>query len=374
MRVVVVMSQPPHPEGNAPGRTSVGLIRGLRENGVEVVPVAARQHFAADVVAPSDLGVHVVDVAPRIPSWRSRADMLLRPRGLLSRGPFAQTVRELAADADILHLEETETAWVDLGIPIPSLVHMHYLIRRDRSLGSPLHKEYYSRLEFVLAERAAARRHSHLVASSPLVADYLRAAASRADVTVAPLTLDPLGYRQAPLDDPIAGVIGTAGWGPTEGSMRRLVTDVWPLVRTRAPDARLLVAGRGTDALGLESGGGVDILGPVASGAEFMQQISLLLYPIRRGSGMKVKVLEAIASGVPVVTTPEGAEGIEATPGVIVATEDAELADAAAELLRDGAARRERGAAALATFQRVYAPRAATRPLVELYERMAAAA
>ena len=52
------------------------------------------------------------------------------------------------------------------------------------------------------AERAAVRRHRYLVASSPLVADALRAAAPRAEVVLAPLSLDPALYPAAPLDGP----------------------------------------------------------------------------------------------------------------------------------------------------------------------------
>ena len=52
---------------------------------------------------------------------------------------------------------------------------------------------------------------------------------------------------------------------------------------------------------------------------------------------MKVKVLEAMASGVPVVTTPAGAEGIEPSDGVVVLEQPAELAAAAVELLNDAA-------------------------------------
>jgi glycosyltransferase involved in cell wall biosynthesis len=85
---------------------------------------------------------------------------------------------------------------------------------------------------------------------------------------------------------------------------------------------------------------------------------------------MKVKTLEAMASGVPVVTTPAGAEGIEPSDGVIVETEPDRLAAAASELLTDERARRERGAAARADFDRHYSPGPATAPLVELYRRM----
>ena len=88
---------------------------------------------------------------------------------------------------------------------------------------------------------------------------------------------------------------------------------------------------------------------------------------------MKVKVLEAIASGVPVVTTAAGAEGIEAGDGVMVEQDWDLFAEAAAEVLRDATARRQRGAAARASFEQAYAPRPATAPLLELYERMASA-
>jgi glycosyltransferase involved in cell wall biosynthesis len=83
-----------------------------------------------------------------------------------------------------------------------------------------------------------------------------------------------------------------------------------------------------------------------------------------------VKTLEAMASGVPVVTTPAGAEGIAPSDGVIVETEPDRLAAAARELLMDGAARSERGAAGRADFERHYSPGPATAPLIDVYERM----
>ena len=138
------------------------------------------------------------------------------------------------------------------------------------------------------------------------------------------------------------------------------------------PDARVIVAGRGTSSVeGLDTVPGVEVRGEVSSAADFLRELSVLVYPVERGSGMKVKVLEAIASGVPVVTTPVGAEGIEADEGVVVETDDRRLATATIELLRDPVARRERGAAGRAAFHRRYTPKPATEPLVNLYRRMA---
>src|SRR5206468_521882 len=147
---------------------------------------------------------------------------LRRPLGELA-GPFAERVRDAAADADLVHLEETETAWCDDGLALPSVVHLHYLARRDRDLGVPWSKQFREVLDASRVERAAIRRHRYLVASSPLVADALRAAAPDADVVHAPLSLDPALYPAAPLDGPpTAGLIGTAAWPPTIDAIRTL--------------------------------------------------------------------------------------------------------------------------------------------------------
>lgn len=361
MRVLVVLTQPPLPEGGAPGRVAIGLLRGLLAHGVDVQALAARQHFAAAGEPPSDLPVEIVDVEPPALGVRRQLDRLRRPRGEL-RGPFSARVREAARDADLVHLEETETAWCDEGISKRSLVHIHYLVRHDRPLGWPWQKQFRDVVEFRLGERAAIRRHRYLVASSPVIAQELRAAAPQAEVVHAPLSLDPSLYPPATLDGPpTAGLIGTASWPPTAQAIGRLVHRVWPRVQERVPKARLVVAGHGTEALGLS--------GPVESGRDFLRRLSVLIFPLERGSGMKVKVLEAMASGVPVVTTPAGAEGI--SEGITVETGDEQLAAATAELLNDPDLRRRSGAAARAAFERLYTPQVATQPLVELYERMA---
>jgi glycosyltransferase involved in cell wall biosynthesis len=371
LKVLVVLSQPPLPEGGAPGRCAVALLRGLIAHGLEVKAIAARREFSARGEPPEDLPVEVVDLTATPPSWRSRLQRLRRPQNELCAPAFAERVREAARDADVVHLEETETAWCDDGISVPSLVHVHYLVRRDRPLGAPWRQPFRHGLEVLLAERAAIRRHHYLVASSPLIADSLRQRAPLAHVVHAPLSLDPRYYERAPLDGPpVAGIIGTADWPPTAAAMRELVDTVWPDVRRRVPKARLVVAGRGTEKLGLSSASGVECIGEVPSGAAFLRGLSLLLFPLPRGSGMKVKVLEALAVGLPIVTTTAGAEGIDANPGVVVTDETAGLVEAASSILLDQHERLERGRSARELFERRFTPKPATEPLLRLYERM----
>jgi glycosyltransferase involved in cell wall biosynthesis len=369
LRSLVVFPEPPLREGRAAARCEIALLRGLRRHGVEVRAIAARQHFALAGAPPEDLDVEVVDVPPEPPGWRTRLQHLQRPLGELARGSFAERVVEASHGVDVVHLEEVSTAACARGLAVPSVVHVHYLARLDRGLGPPWRRQFREVLEFDRAERAALRSQ-WLVASSPVVCAELRRR-SRAHVELVPLSLDPADYPIAALDGPpTAGIIGTGSWPTTGAAMRRLVFEVWPRVRRLVPEARLLVAGRGTGTLGLDAPG-VEILGEVPSAVEFMHRLSVLLFPIERGSGMKVKTLEAIAVGLPVVTTPAGGEGIEAGPGLVVQTTDDALATAAASILDDPGERRQRGAAARAAFEARYSPLPATEPLVELYRRIA---
>ena len=204
-------------------------------------------------------------------------------------------------------------------------------------------------LEFAAGERAVYRRHRHLLASSPVVAAAARRANPALDVVEAPLSLLPETYPAVPLDGPpVAGLIGTGTWAPTARAIEHAVLRVWPQVLAQVPDARLQVAGRGVAALAAlqEPRPGVEVLGEVASARDFLRGLSLLLYPLTRGSGMKVKVLESMASGLPVVTTPCGAEGLRPGDGVVV-SDDPRRADprdgrAAARPAGPAAARRRR--------------------------------
>lgn len=372
MRILLALAQLPVTEGGAAGRCAVGLLRGLRGHGLDVVAVAARH--PSQSAFPDPAAEDRVDVV-RVPAsadWGARLGRLTRPRGQLSRTPFADRLRDVASTCDVLHLEEIENAWCDLGVHRPSVVHLQYLARLDAPWGPPWSPRFRFNAEATAAELAAARRHRHLIANSPRMAGELRRLAPRAEVVVVPLSLDPADYEQASLDGPpVAGVIGTATWAATGLATRRLVEHIWPRVRRESPEATLRVAGRGmADLVTSSSGGGVEVVGEVDSASSFLRGLSILLFPIDRGSGMKVKVLEALASGVPVVTTPVGAEGFEGVDGIVVESTEEGLAHAAVELLSDEGARRELGEQGRRAFLRRFAPLPATEPAVELYRRM----
>jgi glycosyltransferase involved in cell wall biosynthesis len=379
LRVLVVLPFPPLVEGGAASRCAIGMLRGLAAHGVDLHVLAAdlrndmRQGLRGAL--PDDLSIELAAI-PHPSRKRTRWMRFARPYGLLATTSFAPLLRERARDADIVHFVELAAGSLIPLVDRPALAQVHCLTRRDRAIRPPWTSDGRVAIELLRAERRVFGAARWLLVNSREVAEPLAGMAPHAHVAVAPLPLDPASYApRAPLDAPVAGLIGTAMWPPTANAVERLLTSVWPRVLERRPDARLLLAGFGMEREAfprLPDLPGVEWRGTVVSATDFLRELGVMLYPLGRGSGAKIKVLEALALGVPVVTTPDGAEGIGGQDGLVVDVDDGALADATAELLADGAARRAAGAAAYDTFNDHHAPVPATVPLLELYERLAA--
>lgn len=370
VRTLTVLPGPPSAQGGATERCAIALLLGLREHGVDARAIAPdlAGRWSDDA---EQLHVHRVPVvAPA--GIRARLAHIRRPMADLSRTALLDAVREAARDVDLVHLEGSLTAWLDDGAQVPSVLSMHYRARLDQSPIPLWRGDGRDLLLFSMLERRMVRDHRWLIASSEAVAASMRSERPHADVTVAPLSLDPAAYSPASHDGaPTAGMIGTASWPPTRDALGRLLSGVWPAVRARARRAELVVAGRGmAAAVSSDATSGVTVLGEVASTQAFLTGLSVLVYPVTRGSGMKVKVLEAIASGVPVVTTRAGSEGFAPSDGIIVHDDDVGLVDATWRLLEDVDERKERGRAARRLFEEQYSPVPATVPVVDLYRRV----
>ncbi|HEX7292174.1 MAG TPA: glycosyltransferase [Conexibacter sp.] len=348
-------------------------------HGVELQVLAAdlrndmRDERRIDV--PDDLPIELVPVA-HPGRGRTRWLRFAKPYALLGTTSFAPLVQERARDADAVHFVELAASSLIPLVDRPAVVQIHCLTRRDRDIRPPWTSDGRTALELLRAERRVFGQTRWLLVNSREVAEPLTRSAPHAHVAVAPLPLDPAVYApRAPLDAPVAGLIGTAVWPPTANAVDRLLTSVWPRVLERRPDARLLLAGFGMERSAfahLPDLPGVEWRGTVPSATAFLRELGVLLYPLGRGSGAKIKVLEALALGVPVVTTPDGAEGIGGRGGLVVDVDDGALADATAALLEDAQARQVAGDAAHATFADHHAPSPATLPLLELYEQMVA--
>lgn len=113
---------------------------------------------------------------------------------------------------------------------------------------------------------------------------------------------------------PIAFHIGSMDWIPNQEGIEWLTGQVWPEVKKRIPSARLLLAGRNMPTWLLNTNiAGVENLGEVPDAREFMLKGRVMVVPLFSGSGIRIKIVEALATGKAVITTGIGAEGIECT-------------------------------------------------------------
>ncbi len=138
---------------------------------------------------------------------------------------------------------------------------------------------------------------------------------------------------------------------PNVDALDFLVTDIWPLLRLKIPDARLTVVGANPSdrVQRLADRPGVDLVGEVTDPRTSYHGHRVMVAPIRAGSGTRLKILESFASGIPVVSTTLGAEGIEARDGhhIILADRAMEFATAIERLLTDDRLHAEIAKAAL---------------------------
>jgi glycosyltransferase involved in cell wall biosynthesis len=155
------------------------------------------------------------------------------------------------------------------------------------------------------------------------------------------LRSDPLPFA----DDqpPVVGYLASANPLNRVG-LRWFLEEVWPQVKARGGVGRLVVAGGICGAMPLPEE--VRRLGIVRSPREIYQLSLFMINPMRSGTGLKIKTIEAMAHGRAMVCTPAGVEGMALAPGVAVAVTADDFADAVLAYLRDPGAARSAGAAA----------------------------
>jgi glycosyltransferase involved in cell wall biosynthesis len=135
--------------------------------------------------------------------------------------------------------------------------------------------------------------------------------------------------------------LGTLRYPPNADGIRWFLNEVFPLIRRQIPDATLSIIGKDPPADFFESAakypGAVEITGYAPVLESYLEKSALTVVPVRAGGGMRVRILEAFAYAMPVVTTTIGLEGIQAEleKEVIVADEPDQFARRVIALLQD---------------------------------------
>jgi len=252
------------------------------------------------------------------------------------------------------------------------------VFERIRQGESSVARRSFNRLEFRRFrrfERLSWTRVDGCAVTSEREERILREHAPETPVAVVPNGVDldyfrPSNGRPVPMTAVFNGVLD---YRPNLDGALYLVDEIWPAVLERCPDARLEIVGRGGPAERERlARPGVTVTGEVPDVRPHLAGAAVVVVPIRVGGGTRLKVVEGLAMGKPMVSTSLGCEGVNVTHGeeLLVADPASAFADSIVRLFEDPSAAAALGAAGRARMEREYSWDLAAARLDELYERV----
>jgi polysaccharide biosynthesis protein PslH len=176
-------------------------------------------------------------------------------------------------------------------------------------------------------------------------------------VTVVPNTIPshrlPVGERSKSLV-----FSGNFEYQPNQQGLRWFIGQCWPQILAAVPDLRLRLVGVGIEFAARHCAGAasIDMVGPVEDAIEEIGRSQIAIVPLLAGSGTRLKILEAWAAGTAVVSTPIGAEGLEAGGGefVKIASDPASFTQSVLSLVQNEGERSRLATQARLFYERAY--------------------
>jgi glycosyltransferase involved in cell wall biosynthesis len=380
----MVLIEPPLPFGNAAARWFYVLLRGLAQRGHRVTAFTAcskpGEIAEAKKLFPApenDLRCYPL---PKRAGLRAKLETLWRPYSYMFSRQLQQELEyELALGFDILHLEQLWSAWLGLPHLGRALVNVHHLVGLDLELVRPtMWKGRLDQALMIATERRLLRLLRYVRSCSPRLVPEIQRMNPHAQTTTVPVGFPVEHYPyiadEQRTDAPVVSLIGSMEWYPNYSAAERLLVRLWPQIKQRVPSATLQIVGwnackalhrfAGMPELTLEEN--------VPDIQPYLARTGVLLYAPGRGSGMKIKVLEALAYGIPVVTTSEGVEGLPAQDSIHagISDEDAGLVERTIRLLQDPAACNRQRAQGRLLLESHCGPKPTVDAIEAIYESM----
>jgi glycosyltransferase involved in cell wall biosynthesis len=235
------------------------------------------------------------------------------------------------------------------------------LERTSKVESSPLRRFFNSveAAKFKREEVAAWRRADLCLFTSEREVDLVRIVSPNTATLAVANGVDLEYFRPEPVKVEPGSIVftGTMNYRPNADAVQHLVRDILPRVHQLRPDALLTVVGGGVPpSIQRLAGPRVVVTGRVRDIRPFVKRAAVMLAPLRIGGGTRLKVLEALAMGKAMVSTPLGCEGIAVKSGehLAVADDPLNFAREVVRLLDDPAAANAMGARGRALAERHY--------------------
>lgn len=377
MNILILTASLPYPPTSGGAIRVYGMVRGLHKAGHTLTLLALAEPGIEPPAALRALCREIITVPPPV---RTRSDRL---RDLLfSRQPdiarrlysdaFAAKLRELLGQQtfDLIQIEAIEMAcYLPLAKAAQPTAHLvfdtfnaEYMLQRviayiDRQDLTRLPAAVYSSIQSGRIEQyeaAMCRLADAVIAVSPEDGEALRRFRPDGIVHLVPSGIFVADYHD-PATLPEMGThslvfTGKMDYRPNVDAMLWFASEILPLIRQQTPNVRLYIVGQQPHPRldVLRSNPAVTITGRVDSVQPYLNSAAVYIAPLRMGSGTRLKLLEALASGCTIVATEIAAAGLvpEVKHHMVIADEPLAFARAVDHLLQDTVQRRARGLAA----------------------------
>jgi polysaccharide biosynthesis protein PslH len=289
---------------------------------------------------------------------------------------IAQALRDCP---DLIQLEFADTlslaSWLPDHIPRVFVHHQIHWVYSERFLNSYGDNPYgrYIKNLMELQEVALLERVDAIVTFSEIDASCLRDRLDSVPVYVSPFPVpSDVSFRRdagEPFNQKFI-FLGSPAHLPNRQGAEWLLTEIWPQIAARCSDSRLQLLGQWPEALvkrwteeRIEFSGYVEDLSAAMRG-------TILLVPLKIGSGIRTKILAAMAQRVPVVSTTVGCEGLLATPeeDLLIGDSASDFASATVVLARDAELYERIASAGYRVVERHYSPDQVCRRRNQIYE------
>ncbi|MDQ2800809.1 MAG: glycosyltransferase family 4 protein [Armatimonadota bacterium] len=348
---------------------------------VEAENVAAMREVCAEVV---------VVPPPRLWGGKRGAQAL----SLLSRHSFqmsslrspamqAAVTRLLSEGAfDLIQVESSQMAGFDFGRGVPIVLDEHNLeyellyrlYKGERSPGRRLYNwaEY---VKFHRQEQACWRRADACLLTSGREQEILNALLPDKPAAVIPNGVDIEFYQPTPVQGEANHLVftGLMSYRPNIDGAVYFVKEVLPRIHQARPGVTVTIVGAGAgEEVERLAGPGVVVTGAVPDTRAYFARASAVIVPLRMGSGTRLKVLEGLAMGKPLISTSVGCEGIHVCSGehLLIADDPQPFADAVLRVLTDTSFAEALGRQGRALVEREYGWAAITTQLEAFYAQV----
>ncbi len=339
MRILFLCNKSPWPSKEGGPIAMNMLIEGMIEAGHKVKVLAVnsfKYNIRADDIPPEyclKTGIELIDVDLRVKVLPAFLNLFTRNSYHIERfisDSFACRLKEVLqeSDYDIVQLEILMMAsYIDLirshsKAKIVLRAHnIEHLIweRVAANSSNPFKKWYINHLAKTLKtfEIRVPALVDGIAAITGKDAEFFRSITSKPVISI-PFGINPADYpvREAANNYPTIFIIGAMNWIPNQEGVRWFLQNVWTDLHKKYPGLRFHIAGREMPAWMKElSLANVLVEGEVENASDFYAANDIMIVPLFSGSGIRIKIIEAMAWGKTVISTSLGAEGIEYTRG-----------------------------------------------------------